>query len=97
MDKMQKLEFGMFARSLAGHDKGRLYIVLEAGDDEALLADGRLRTLEKPKRKKRKHLQPDYHRADELLRRKEEGHAIRNEDIIQALKAKEEGRCQKQM
>ena len=43
-------------RSLAGRDKERLFIVLETDDKFALLADGKIRRLEKPKRKKIKHL-----------------------------------------
>ena len=48
---MRKLEKGMFARSLAGHDKGKLYIVLAAGEKRVLLTDGKYRPAEKPKSK----------------------------------------------
>ncbi|MBP5384941.1 MAG: KOW domain-containing RNA-binding protein [Lachnospiraceae bacterium] len=48
---------GYLARSLAGHDKGTLYIIIEETDDHVMLADGRYKTLEKPKRKNRKHIQ----------------------------------------
>ena len=41
--------------STAGHDAGDLFYVLEADDTFLLLADGKGRTIEKPKRKKRKH------------------------------------------
>ena len=50
---MRELETGMFARSLAGHDKGRLYVVLETAGDSVLVADGKYRTLDRPKRKNR--------------------------------------------
>ena len=39
----------------AGHDAGKLFYVLEADETWLLLADGKGRTIEKPKRKKRKH------------------------------------------
>lgn len=45
------------ALSLAGRDKGRLFFVLETDGVYALIADGRTRKLEHPKRKKLKHLQ----------------------------------------
>ena len=42
-------------RSTAGRDKGKLFFVLEEEGDFLLLADGKTRRLERPKRKKRKH------------------------------------------
>ena len=48
---------GFLARSLAGHDKGALYIIIEETDRYYLVADGVLKTVEKPKKKNKKHLQ----------------------------------------
>ena len=42
-------------RSIAGRDAGRLFFVLDADDEFLMLADGKTRRLEAPKRKKRKH------------------------------------------
>ena len=39
----------------AGHDAGKLFYVLEADDVWLYLVNGKDRTIEKPKRKKRKH------------------------------------------
>ena len=41
--------------STAGRDAGKLFYVLEADDVWLTLANGKDRTIEKPKRKKRKH------------------------------------------
>ena len=41
--------------SVAGRDAGQLFYVLEADDTYLTLADGKGRTVEKPKRKKRTH------------------------------------------
>jgi len=41
--------------SLAGRDKGTLFYVLEADEVYLTLANGKDRSIEKPKRKKRKH------------------------------------------
>ena len=41
--------------STAGRDCGSLFYVIGIEEDYLLLSDGRGRTLEKPKRKKRKH------------------------------------------
>ena len=87
----------MFARSLAGHDKGRLYVVLAQEGDFVLLADGKNRPAEKPKRKKTKHVQPNHSVSDYLKEREAQGREIRNEDIRKALRIKEETTCQKQM
>ena len=43
-------------RSDAGRDKGKLFIVLAVQGEYLLLADGKSRKLESPKRKKRKHV-----------------------------------------
>ena len=53
---MVNVEPGQLARSLAGRDKGRLYIILEAGGEYVSLADGKYRTADRPKRKKKKHV-----------------------------------------
>ena len=43
-------------RSDAGRDKGKLFIVMAVQGEYLLLADGKSRKLESPKRKKRKHV-----------------------------------------
>jgi ribosomal protein L14E/L6E/L27E len=43
--------------SLAGHDKGKLFAVLgNEGENFVFIADGRRRKVQKPKKKKVKHL-----------------------------------------
>lgn len=49
---------GQVVRSKAGHDKGTYFAVLEIQGNMALVADGRERLLEKPKRKNLRHLAP---------------------------------------
>ena len=44
--------------STAGRDCGSLFYVIGIEEDYLLLSDGRGRTLENPKRKKRKHIKP---------------------------------------
>lgn len=43
-------------RSLAGHDKGELFCVLDTDGAHLLLCDGKRRKLAKPKRKKAMHV-----------------------------------------
>ena len=42
--------------SLAGRDKGKLFYVIETEENYVLIADGKGRKLENPKRKKLKHV-----------------------------------------
>lgn len=48
---------GQAAISLAGRDKGRAFLIVEILDEGYVaIADGQLRKIDKPKRKKLKHL-----------------------------------------
>ena len=47
---------GCIVESIAGRDKGHLFIVLETFGEYALLVDGKIRRIENPKRKKIKHV-----------------------------------------
>ena len=47
----------MLARSIAGHDRGKIYVIIDTDDAYVYLADGRIRTLGKLKKKKKKHIQ----------------------------------------
>ena len=53
-----KLQPGMLARSKAGHDKDRIYVVIRTEDMCVYVADGDLRPLRYMKRKNAGHLQP---------------------------------------
>lgn len=60
--------------SLAGHDKGKLFCVIDAEDDFVLLANGKERKLDAPKKKRRKHIRgvgTSAHPAIERLQRGE--------------------------
>ena len=54
---MERYEVGMLARSKAGHDKGHVYVILNVDEAYVYLVDGMIRTMEKPKKKKKKHVQ----------------------------------------
>ena len=49
---------GRVARSLAGHDKDSFLVVIEVAPPYGVVADGKCRPLERPKRKKLFHLAP---------------------------------------
>lgn len=48
---------GCLARSLAGHDKDTIYVIVKESAKTVHLVDGRIRTLDRPKCKKKKHIQ----------------------------------------
>lgn len=86
----------MLARSLAGHDKGEIFVIISQDGTRVVLSDGRLRPVSHPKQKNIKHIQlvkriPDIPelRADKL-----DDAAIRR--IIREYKRyiKEEGNCE---
>ena len=54
---MERYKAGMLARSIAGHDRGKIYVIIDTDDAYVYLADGRIRTLGKLKKKKKKHIQ----------------------------------------
>ena len=87
---------GQFATSRAGHDKGVLYIVVAEEGDFVYLSDGRLRGPDRPKKKRRKHIQPINAEADEDLKaRLLAGEAVRPEEVRYAIRQFESNRTNK--
>ncbi|MCH1984241.1 KOW domain-containing RNA-binding protein [Ruminococcus sp. OA3] len=86
---MKNVAKGMFARSLAGHDKGRLYIILCTDEEYVYLADGKNRLLDTPKKKRKRHVQVDYHISALIQDRMDSRCGLRDEDIKRAIKLKE--------
>lgn len=78
---------GMYAISLAGHDKGQMYVIIKEENEYVFLADGYIRTLGNPKKKKKKHIQLVKTGLDETLTTKlKNAQTIYNEEIRHALK-----------
>ena len=72
---MERFKAGMLARSKAGHDIGKVYVIIEVDDTYVYLADGSIRTLKNLKKKKKKHVQVlcreyDIAGADDIAIRK---------------------------
>ena len=77
---------GMFAVSLAGHDKGRLYLIIGEEGDFAYLVDGKSRGPQNPKKKRKKHLQLIKTKDEVLAEKLKNGKTIYNEEIKFAIK-----------
>ena len=58
---------GELATSKAGHDKDRLYMIVGEEGECVYLCDGRLRGVEHPKKKKKKHNQIIHSSAQDTL------------------------------
>ena len=58
---------GELATSKAGHDKDRLYMIVGEEGECVYLCDGRLRAVEHPKKKKKKHIQIIHSSAQDTL------------------------------
>lgn len=52
------MEVGRIVHSIAGHDKGRFYVVVSVTCDRVLIADGKMRKLASPKAKNPLHVRP---------------------------------------
>ena len=77
---------GKFVTSKAGHDKTKLYVIIKEDSEYVYLVDGDLKTLDKPKKKSKKHIQI-INKVDEAIQNKlETGQIIYDEDIKRAIK-----------
>lgn len=89
---------GNFVTSKSGHDKNRIYIIIEENDDNVILADGELKTLAAPKKKNRKHVQPINENCGEPLLTKLQKHeTVYDEEIKRAIKLYRRNVCQSLM
>lgn len=77
---------GQFVTSKAGHDKDTLYIVIAEEGDFVTLSDGRLKPVERPKKKRRKHIQPINQTVDGALLQTMQQKSASNEQIKRAIK-----------
>lgn len=77
---------GQIVYSKCGRDKGRTFIVIDFDEEFIYLADGDLRRLEKPKKKKFKHVQI-VNKVDLGIKEKLEKGYILDADLRKAIKA----------
>ena len=80
-----EIRVGSKVRSIAGRDKGYDFLVLKADTQYAYVADGRLRKVENPKKKKLKHLQASASLSALVADKLEAGTAPTNAEVRKAL------------
>ena len=85
------IELGAIVVSKMGRDEGRSFVVIREVDaDFVELADGKLRTMDHLKKKRRKHLKTTGIVVEELRTRLNNGQAIENHEVRSWLKKEEE-------
>ena len=71
--------------SKAGRDKGQLFYVVDADEQYVYLADGKSRRLEKPKRKKRKHIEQIPRTESRIAEKIRNGEKVLNSELRKEL------------
>ena len=80
---------GQVVFSKSGRDKGKAFVVIKTDAEYVYLADGKLRTLDRLKKKKIKHVQPTHYMADLTT----DGRALQDADIQKEVIRIVKGRC----
>ena len=78
---------GFLASSKAGHDKDTIYVIIKEDTEYVWLADGRIKTISKPKKKRKKHVQIiKYFNNEDMQSKLLEGKAVSDLEIMMILK-----------
>lgn len=83
---------GKFAKSKAGHDKDQIYVIIKEDLEYVYLMDGKIKTVDKPKKKKRKHIQIILKEDETVSRKLKENETLTNEEIKAAIKRAFDGK-----
>lgn len=78
---------GLIVISTAGRDKDKYFVILSCMDDTyCMIADGNIRKVDRPKKKKIKHLKVTNHSLDRIREKFETGQTVTNSMIRKELK-----------
>ena len=78
---------GFLASSKAGHDKDKIYVIIKENPEYVWLSDGKLRTMDNLKKKRKKHIQIiKCFYDDEVKNALSEGRTVTNLEIMMILK-----------
>ena len=81
------IEIADIVISLNGRDAGKRFVVIGVEDGYSLIANGKGRRYEKPKRKKNKHLKIENKLNDKVADKLIEGEKATNNELRRALAA----------
>ena len=80
--------------SVNGRDSGKMFFVIGVDEEYVLLADGKRRRVDKPKRKKIKHVQLVSASGGRTAEKIRSGEKITNSDLRRALAAAAAGKSE---
>ena len=80
-------QIGQVVYSKSGHDQGDVQMICAIEGEYLLLADGRRRKLEKPKRKKKKHVQPTFYVEKDVAAKLQTGEYLLDAEGIEKVPA----------
>lgn len=90
---------GKLAKSLSGHDKDSIYVIVKEEAAFVYLADGRLKPADRPKKKNKKHIQIINRLPKEITEMLPQDREFRNEEIKRAIKLykQKESQCEQEV
>ena len=80
-DKPDNFNISDVVVSTAGHDQGEIFYVIDMDDQFLYLANGKDRSLDKPKRKKRKHVQKVLRSETRVAQKIASGDKVLNSEL----------------
>lgn len=81
-----ELNAGEIVRSKAGRDKGQYFVVMKTDSSGyVMICDGKRRKVEKPKRKKEKHLLPTGETSSVIASKLAAGETVTNPELRRAV------------
>ena len=83
---------GKFAKSKAGHDKDQIYVILKEDAEYVYLVDGKIKTINKPKKKRKKHIQIILKEDENVSKKLKQDEMLINEEIKVAIKRAFDGK-----
>lgn len=79
---MEDIYPSAFVESVAGRDKDRIFIVMSLCDERyVFISDGKVRRVEKPKKKKIRHLKSLGKHSEFIYNKLAEGSRVSNSDV----------------
>lgn len=80
-----KYSIGQVVFSKCGRDQGKPFIVVSIEEEYVCLVDGKLRKVDNPKLKKKKHIQPTLTTVEWIKQKLIEENRLTNSDVRRAL------------
>ncbi|MDF2945229.1 MAG: hypothetical protein K0S01_4087 [Herbinix sp.] len=93
---MNEFIIGGYAVSMAGHDSGKCYVIYQKDSEYVYLVDGKIRTIDRPKKKKIMHVQM-LDQSNQTLTDKVINKSVINEEIKRAIKLLQYGNSSKEV